>query len=229
MKAAVLNFSGNVGKSTIAKHLLAPRNNSTFISVETINADEGGEKINAKQYDELQEILLSEGGVVVDIGASNIEQFIKQMTQYKHSHNDFDFFVVPVVKEKKSQADTIGTVKALAAIGVPAKKIRLVFNKVDIDDNLAMEFGALYGFEEAEKKCVIRSGATIYSNDVYEKIKGLDVSIGDLLAHETDYKPEHKAAQSDDEKEKFMRLILAKRLAESAQENLDAVYKALFK
>ena len=41
MKVAVINFSGNVGKSTIAKHLLASRMpNAMSYSVETINADE---------------------------------------------------------------------------------------------------------------------------------------------------------------------------------------------
>ena len=40
MKVAVINFSGNVGKTTIARHLLAPRiPDADFIAVESINAD----------------------------------------------------------------------------------------------------------------------------------------------------------------------------------------------
>ena len=34
MKVSVINFSGNVGKSTVARHLLSPRlNNATVIPV----------------------------------------------------------------------------------------------------------------------------------------------------------------------------------------------------
>ena len=39
-KIVVTNFSGNAGKSTISRHLLAPRmNNATVIPVESINSD----------------------------------------------------------------------------------------------------------------------------------------------------------------------------------------------
>ncbi len=42
MKVAVINFSGNVGKTTIARHLLAPRiTGAEVISIESINADDG--------------------------------------------------------------------------------------------------------------------------------------------------------------------------------------------
>ena len=39
MKVCVLNFSGNVGKSTIAAHLLQPRLNAQVFSVESLNVD----------------------------------------------------------------------------------------------------------------------------------------------------------------------------------------------
>lgn len=42
MKIAVINFSGNVGKSTVARHLLPPRiPGAGLITVESLNADEG--------------------------------------------------------------------------------------------------------------------------------------------------------------------------------------------
>ena len=39
MKICVLNFSGNVGKSTVAAHLLQPRLNAQVFSVESLNVD----------------------------------------------------------------------------------------------------------------------------------------------------------------------------------------------
>ncbi|MCK7494813.1 MAG: hypothetical protein MZW92_29645 [Comamonadaceae bacterium] len=42
MKVAVISFSGNVGKTTIARHLLAPRiPGAQLIAVESINAEDG--------------------------------------------------------------------------------------------------------------------------------------------------------------------------------------------
>ena len=67
MKLAVINFSGNVGKSTIARHLLAPRLPSArVIAIESINADEGqAQSMRGFQFGELQEYLQSVDDVVV--------------------------------------------------------------------------------------------------------------------------------------------------------------------
>ena len=59
MKIAVINFSGNVGKSTVARHLLLPRiDGAELIAVESVNAD-GGEvqALRGRQFGELQEYL----------------------------------------------------------------------------------------------------------------------------------------------------------------------------
>lgn len=45
MKIALLNFSGNVGKTTIATSLLMPRlPNTPYLAIETINDGAAGEK-----------------------------------------------------------------------------------------------------------------------------------------------------------------------------------------
>lgn len=229
MRVAVINFSGNVGKSTLARHLLAPRLNTDLITVETINADEGGESIKASQYDELQGHLLTNDVAVIDIGASNIEAFIHAMTQYRRSHEDFDYFVVPVVKESKQQKDTIATIDALSALGVPAKKIRVVFNKMAIEDDVHSDFGAIFGYAIEEKKCVVRPEAAVFENDVFERSKALGKTISEILADSTDFRAKLKEAKDEHEKEHCVQMILAKRLADSANDNLDAVYKVLFK
>ena len=56
MKVAVMNFSGNVGKTTVAGHLLKPRmGNAPIFSIESINAgaDADGlevEKMKGKKW-----------------------------------------------------------------------------------------------------------------------------------------------------------------------------------
>ena len=81
MKVAVINFSGNVGKTTVARHLLAPRiEGAKVIAIESINADDGQtQALRGRQFGELQEYLQTVDNVVVDIGASNVEDLLAQI------------------------------------------------------------------------------------------------------------------------------------------------------
>jgi hypothetical protein len=84
MKVAVINFSGNVGKTTIARHLLAPRiEGAEVIAIESINADDDQTAaLRGSQFGELQEYLQTVDSVVVDIGASNVEDLLSLMRKY---------------------------------------------------------------------------------------------------------------------------------------------------
>lgn len=235
MKVAVLNFSGNVGKTTVAGHLLKPRmGDAPIYSIESINtgADADGldvEKMRGKKFGELVDELMPLDTAIVDVGASNVEDFLKLMQQFDGSHEEFDFFVVPVVKEKKVQADTVNTIRALQKIGIEKKRIRLVFNKVEVDEAVSDEFAALFGLAEAEKSFVVKPEATIYANEVFERLKAVGKSLGDITADETDYRARLRQAADEDEKELCVRMVALKRLAVTANKNLDDVFKALFK
>lgn len=235
MKVAVLNFSGNVGKTTVAGHLLKPRmGDAQIYSIESINtgADADGldvEKMRGKKFGELVDELMPLDTAIVDVGASNVEDFLKLMQQFDGSHEEFDFFVVPVVKEKKVQADTVNTIRALQKLGIEKKRIRLVFNKVEVDEAVADEFAALFGLAEAEKSCVVKPEAVIYSNEVFERLKAVGKSLGEITADETDYRARLRQAADEDEKELCVRMVALKRLAVTANKNLDDVFKALFK
>lgn len=123
MKIAVINFSGNVGKSTVARHLLAPRiPDAQVLAVETINSDgTDDEAVKGKEFGELQEAMQLLDAAVVDIGASNVEAVMAVMRRFRKSHEDFDYYVVPTVPEKKQQRDTISTINALAELGVSTR------------------------------------------------------------------------------------------------------------
>lgn len=232
MKVAVINFSGNVGKSTIARHLLAPRlNDARVIAIESINADEGTQDgtIRGNQFGELLDVLVQLDDVVVDIGASNVEDFVKLMSQYRGSHEDFDYYVVPTVSKTKQQRDTIATIDALGGLGIPAKKIRLVFNMVEQEENVEHVFSSLFQYHADQKNFTLKPSAVVRVNEIYNKLNGSQLSIADILADTTDFKEQLKNTTDSNEKLKISRQIGIKRLAAGVSEELDAVYKALLK
>jgi hypothetical protein len=151
------------------------------------------------------------------------------MQQYDGSHEEFDYFVVPVVKEKKQQADTVNTIRALSDMGISKNKIRLVFNKVETDESVEDEFAILFGLANTEKSFTLRPEAVIYSNEVYERLKTVGKSLGNITSDETDYRAKLRETSDADEKEMCVRMVALKRLAITANKNLDDVFKALNK
>ena len=231
MKVLVTNLSGNVGKSTLAHHLLSPRmNDAKVISVESINSDgTEDETIRGKQFGEVLEVLPIYDDLIVDVGASNIEDLLKMMRQYRGSHEDFDYFVIPTTKEAKQMRDTISTIDALSELKVPAKKIRLVFNMVEPEDNVEQIFAGLFAYQEHEKKFVINSNAVLYNNAVFTKLKESNKTIKEVLSDETDHKALLAQATTTADKVELSRQISLKRLCPGVIEELDYVFKVLFK
>lgn len=230
-KIAVMNFSGNAGKSTISRHLLAPRmNNAAVIPVETINSDDTEDtalNLKGRQFAELMEALAVMDDAVVDVGASNVESFIAQMKDYRGSHEDFDYFVVPTVPKKKQIRDTIATIDTLREIGVPADKIRVVFNMVERDEDVERAFSGLFDYHQDAGSFTLRPGAVIGVSEIFGKIG--NSSIQEILSDETDLKAELQAANDPDKKLSISRKIAIRRLAVGVNEELDAAHKNLFK
>ena len=235
MKVAVINYSGNVGKSTVSGHLLKPRiNNAPIFSIESINqgAEADGldvETMKGKKFGQLVNELMLLEDAIVDIGSSNVEDFLKYMQQQAGSHEEFDYFVVPVVNEKKAQADSINTIRSLSKLGIGKKKIRVVFNKMDTDESVLDEFPSLLGLSEKDKTFIVNQDAVIHLNEIYERLKGVGKSLAEISSDPIDYRAKLREATDDKEKEHCIQMVALKRLAITANNNLDDVFKALFK
>jgi hypothetical protein len=229
MKLAVINFSGNVGKSTNARHLLAPRiHRCEVIAVESINADDAqGRTVRGRQFAELQEFLQTPANVVVDIGASNVEELLLLMRRYRGSHLDFDGYIVPTVPARKQQQDTAATLAELARIGVPASRVRLVFNQVADDEPVERVFETLLAYCAASQTVEPRLAARLHYNEVYARVRSTDQSLKALAADPTDYK--HRIAQADSPSEKvaWAQALATQRLARGVLPELDACFDAL--
>lgn len=231
MKAAVVNFSGNVGKSTVARHLLAPHiNDAEVIPVESINSDgTQDEALRGKQFAELGEVLAILDNAVVDVGSSNIEDFVVQMRKYSGSHEDFDVFVVPTVPAKKQQRDTISTIDALSGLGISASKIRVLFNQVEPDQQVERVFAGLFEYHAVEKNFTLHAEAVIHVNEIFPRLNGSDQTIAAILADKADLKKLLNSAKDAEEKLRISRLIATRRLAVGVAQELDAAFMALMR
>jgi hypothetical protein len=229
MKLAVINFSGNVGKSTVARHLLSPRlSESRLIAVETINADDGHvSTIRGRDFAQLQGYLQTVTDLVVDIGASNVEELLAMMRRYSGSHDDFDAFIVPTVPARKQQQDTAATLAELARIGVASQRIRLVFNEVDDGDDIERVFETLLEYCAASGTARPDTAARLRYNELYSLIRGTDLSVRELAADPTDYKRQIVGARSMPEKLALGQKLAMRRLAQGVLPELDACFAAL--
>ncbi|MBU6257114.1 MAG: hypothetical protein KGL18_05285 [Burkholderiales bacterium] len=229
MKVAVINFSGNVGKSTIARHLLLPRfEGAELIAVESLNADDGqGKAIRGRQFGELQEYLNTMESVVVDIGASNVEDLLALMTRYRGSHEDFDCFVVPTVSALKQQRDTIATLTELGRLGIPPTSLKLVFNMVEDGVEVAQCFESLLAFVAQHGLAVANPACRVGVNEVYGRLKGSTDTLDALARDETDYKALIAKAPTVADKLALAQKLATHRLASGVLQELDACYAAL--
>ena len=222
MKFVVLSLSGNVGKTTVTVHLIKPRvPNATLYSVETINEDAGSdgievEKIKGKRYGQLIDTIITESDAIVDVGASNVEDFLRYMQQFEGSHEEFDYFIIPCIKDRKPLNDTINT----------TSKVKVIFNRVNSEEDVIDEFAPIIGYLKENPVCDLNLNLFIRENEVYERIKGMGKTITDIFEDDTDYRAKIVKAK-DDEKDHLVRMIALKRLAISAKKNLDDVFTSL--
>lgn len=229
MKIAVINFSGNVGKSTVARHLLLPRiAGAELVSVETLNADESQvQALRGRQFGELQEYLQTIDHAVVDIGASNVEELLELMRRYRGSHEDFDCFVVPTVPALKQQQDTIATLIDLSRQGIPASKIRLVFNMVDRSVNLGASFFLVMGYVKEQPVALANPACCMGTNEIYARVRNQGLDLATLARDDTDYKALIAQASSPAEKLALAQKLATRRLASGVVPELDACFASL--
>lgn len=229
MKLAVISFSGNVGKSTIARHLLAPRlPGARVIAIESINADEGQvQSMRGFQFGELQEYLQAVDDVVVDIGASNVEELMRLMHLYEDSHEEFDCFVVPAVPPPKQQQDTIATLVDLHAVGVTPDRIQIVFNMVDDREPLERAFHDLLAFLAEQPIASANLSCWLGINEVYARIRGTGADLAEIARDDTDYKRLIAGATDRSKKMALGQKLATRRLARGVVRQLDACFTAL--
>jgi CO dehydrogenase nickel-insertion accessory protein CooC1 len=193
MKIAMVSYTGGAGKTTIAAQMLAPRmgNGAEIYAIESVNETAAGlglevDQMAAKKFRDLHKKLVLSNDAIIDVGNGSLEQFLSGMVQIDESHNEIDYFVIPVESDTKGQKETIKTIMALAEIGIEPEKIRIVFNKVESD--VADEFPHVLNYVKKEKNAVADVKAAIFENELFDALGAKGTTINALLSDDTDYK-----------------------------------------
>lgn len=207
MKVCVLNLSGNVGKSTLAVHLLAAfRPQAKFVSVETFNATNADEvdsidvqEWEASQFKEIFRELMRNDDVIVDVGASNVGVFMAEMKRFKSSVGQFDLILVPTAPAEKQEKDTISTIEWLHDLGVDRKKIRVILNLCPTSSGASIDtiypYIVGYGRTDGKNKAVFEPYAVVEVNEIYMMAKESKRTIRELAEDSTDWPAMRAAAK----------------------------------
>jgi len=232
MKIAVLNSSGNVGKSTITKELLAPRlRGCLIVEVETINdSNISNPNLNITKYDVNDEVddlyfkMLESENVVVDIGASNIAAFFEKVTQFEGFLTIFDYFVIPsVASDTKIIKDTIKTTNFLKSLDIEDEKIKIILNKVENDPEI--EFNILI----KNSPVAIDTQNYIKKSKLFEDLSLLKSDIKSIFNPDLDfYKSQILAAETPKEKMRLIKMDMSNRMSHSVAKKFDEIFKNIF-
>ena len=237
MKIMVLNSSGSVGKSTITRELFASRlDDALIIEVEAQNtstkdfiSDKNKKYFRLKVFDNnfenLYLDLIENENVIVDVGASQIENFFVELDKIAGIEMLFDYFIVPVVSTDKAQNDTIKTLMFLKNRNIDTSKIKVIFNAVK--NSVESDFDILL---KAAKNLDFNLDTDLFirENKVFQELGLMRKTLADVYHEDLDYYKD-KILKADDAKIKLalVKIDLANRLGHTAIDDLDYVFEKI--
>jgi hypothetical protein len=200
IKVLAINLGGDKGKTTLmANMFLANLPNAAFIEVESVNSgakDLGVTVVSFKgrQFKYIYNEIVASDCAIIDVGASNCEAFLDGLTKFEDGHDEIDLFVIPTTPGQKCDIDTIKTVRMLASLGVPAEKIRIIFNRVQ--ESVTDEFPVILKFSELDKQCIADANAVVFESEIFDLLSKRKITVAKALKDTTDYKAATRAARA---------------------------------
>ncbi len=161
--------------------------------------------------------------MVVDVGASNVDDFLQRMTQTRRSRQLLDYFVIPVMPGTKQERDAVATVEALAEIGAPASKVVVIGNRLESTTTLANAFAAVHAYIAEEKRAQLLP-VTISDIEVYSRLAAQNLTLATVLADKVDHMAAMRAAKDPKQRLAAIQAFSLKGMAESAADELDEVW-----
>jgi len=230
MKIFILNSSGNVGKSLLARELFYPRfEDARILEIETVNS--GSAKFTNlnidkfKATDDFSEIymkILETENVIVDVGASNLSAFWEAISEFAGVGDLFDIFVVPSRSTEKIQTDTYKTIDFLRSEGIEDERIKVIFNDVQksVESEFEVILNAPFPFD---------TDLSIMSNvSLYNDLGFLRKTIADIYTPDINtYKVQILEAKEPKDKLALVKVDLANRQAQKIKVQMDSVFEGV--
>ena len=92
-------------------------------------------RLRGKHYNDLLQRLMKLDDAIVDVGSSNVEDFLKMMQHYADSQEEFDLFVREVVREMTIKAGQKCTAIRRAFVPVATLWIgKLIIDSIKVSD-----------------------------------------------------------------------------------------------
>ena len=243
---AIINKSGNVGKTTIGSCMIAPRLKNLDLVAYIENTNHIPNQIpapigvvhGAHEFGDVENKLLDAclngKSCLIDFGASDFNTTIEMLKQYKTVKNRVDVYIVPCTPGKKEQIDTTVTIEALINLGISPDKIRVLFNQVMHRDkqNLKRLFSSIFSLQQEimenhGKTFFAHVDATMFQAEIFKRLYELEMTLEEVLADETDFEMAILAEPDKDKKYDLAHRMSIRGLAENADETFDEVFKAL--
>ena len=227
MKIFILNSSGNVGKSLLARELFYPRlKDAKLIEIETVNSDSSNfDSLNITKFkadDDFMEIyteIITNENLILDVGASNLAAFWEETSKFAGINMLFDLFVIPTGVRGKLQEDTYKTIRFLRSEGIEDEKIKVIFNGVEnsVESDFEMLLSVDFNFDTS---LYIRKNESLFND-----LGFLKKTIKDIYNPDIDCYKKHILEEKDPkEKLRLVKMDLSNRQAVNVKEQMDYVF-----
>lgn len=237
----IINRSGNSTKTASGNLIRNRMQNPKYYTVghkyEEINDFE--KLISANQIPTLHKALTWRKSVIVEVNVCGYERTINYMKDVKGYSKDYDAVLVPIINSSfKLIEDSIGTIDDLISVGMPAHKIRVLFNR-DPDSNESFEkmtdrldeLKITYNLEAQVKNHICYEELRRYKELHDPELKYNDITENTLDANEEELEKLEKlrvGEEPEDSRKKLINLVSLQRKVLAYKQHHDEVFKALF-
>ncbi|RLA84885.1 MAG: hypothetical protein DRG78_00175 [Epsilonproteobacteria bacterium] len=241
LKFLVISTSGSVGKSTIAREVLASNMpNAKILQLEKHNSGNENYKIKntinvvsgTKSQEDIvkltKEIFINES-LIVDVGVSIVNDFIELLNYDRELISMFDRIIIPTRPRPKIQNDTITTINILLDLGIEPAKILVVANETSKTE-----------YEEKFKPIIVASkklkfniskNLTIMESETILRLENSKQTLVDFIDKTKDFDWEDAISSSKSvaDKKENMLLRTYANAATFIKADMDTVFKEITK
>lgn len=162
---------------------------------------------------------------LLDVGASNCKLMFKHFADLQLTREQIHYWVVPVRAGSRERIDTLRTIEKLIEMGVKPDTVIVIAQSVTDIDQFDHDFGPLIA--AAKNNGFIFAQQAVLHNEVYNLLKGTELSVFDVIQTKPDFRELGKVHQADEQKLiEIGNQMLIYSLAQTAAKNLLAVFQS---